>query len=84
MSKSERDALRQLQIDSESGQLLETGSQGQVATDFLLTQTPNEQIVNEYRESSSGYFLKRPESIHTNKSKIIIHHTADNNTSLLT
>ncbi|MEI8008727.1 MAG: hypothetical protein WCI00_04995 [bacterium] len=50
----------------------------------MLTQTPNEQVVNEYRESSSGHFLKRPESIHTNKSKIIIHHTADDNTVLLT
>ena len=83
-SKSERDALRQLQIDSESGQLSETDYQGQMATDFLLTKTPDEQVVNEYRESSSGHFLKRPESIHTNKSKIIIHHTADDNTALLT
>jgi len=55
-----------------------------MATDFLLTKTPDEQVVNEYRESSSGHFLKRPESIHTNKSKIIIHHTADDNTALLT
>ncbi|MEI6773484.1 MAG: hypothetical protein WCL18_01275 [bacterium] len=55
-----------------------------MATDFLLQTTPNEQIVNEYRESSSGNFLKWPESIHKNKSKIIIHHTADDNTVLLT
>jgi hypothetical protein len=58
--------------------------EGQMATDFLLETTPNEQTVDEYRESSSGNFLKWPESIHKNKSKIIIHHTADDYTSLLT
>ncbi|MEI6672508.1 MAG: hypothetical protein WCL02_04045 [bacterium] len=46
--------------------------------------TPDEQTVDEYRESSSGHFLKWPESIHKNKSKIIIHHTADDYTSLFT
>jgi hypothetical protein len=55
-----------------------------MATDYLLETTPNEQKVDEYRESSSGNFLKRPESIHKNKSKIIIHHTADDDTILLT
>jgi len=58
--------------------------QGQMATDYLLETTPTEQVVNEYRESSSGNFLKWPESIHINKSKIIIHHTADDDTPLLT
>lgn len=58
--------------------------EGQMATDFLLEKTPNEQIVDEYRETSSGNYLKRPEGIHKNKSKIIIHHTAADNTSLLT
>ena len=58
--------------------------EGQMATDFLLETTPDEQVVDEYRESSSGNYLKRPESIHKNKSKIIIHHTADDNTILLT
>ena len=55
-----------------------------MATDFLLEKTPNEQTVDEYRESSSGNFLKWPEGIHKNKSKIIIHHTADDNTVLFT
>jgi len=55
-----------------------------MATDYLLETTPDEQVVNEYRESENGNFFKRPESIHTNKSKIIIHHTADDYTALLT
>jgi len=83
-SKTDRDAARQQQLDNESTQLTQTAYEGQMATDFLLQTTPNEQIVNEYRESSSGNFLKWPESIHKNKSKIIIHHTADDNTVLLT
>jgi hypothetical protein len=55
-----------------------------MATDYLISTTPNEQVVDEYRESSSGNYLKWPESIHKNKSKIIIHHTADDYTALLT
>lgn len=81
-SKTERDALRQQETDAE--QLSETAYQGQMATDYLLEKTPTEQTVDEYREISSGNFLKWPESIHKNKSKIIIHHTADDNSSLFT
>jgi len=55
-----------------------------MATEYLLEKTPTEQIVDEYRESESGNFFKWPESIHKAKSKIIIHHTADDNTALLT
>ena len=84
LSKTERDALRQQETDTESSQLTQTAYQGQMATEFLLEKTPNEQKVDEYRESSSGNFLKWPESIHKGKSKIIIHHTADDNTALLT
>ncbi|MCX6824220.1 MAG: peptidoglycan recognition family protein [candidate division SR1 bacterium] len=84
-SKTDRDAERQQQLDNEGGgQLTDTAYQGQMATEFLLEQTPNEQTVDEYRESSSGNFLKWPESIHKGKSKIIIHHTADDNSALLT
>ena len=57
---------------------------GQVATDYLIEKTPTEQIVDEYRESSNGNYLKWPESVHYNKNKIIIHHTADDFASLLT
>ena len=83
-SKSQRDAARQLQLDNESSQLSQPVYQGQMATDFLLQTTPDEQVVDEYRESSNGNFLKWPESIHKNKSKIIIHHTADDNSVFLT
>lgn len=94
-SKTERDAIRQQQKDAELNQLMETDTdkffdiqtqeyQGQMATDYLIETTPTEQTVDEYRESSSGNYLKWPESIHKNKSKIIIHHTADDNTALLT
>lgn len=94
-SKTERDAIRQEQLDAELSQLMETDVdaflnrqqqiyEGQMATDYLITNTPTEQVVDEYRESSSGNYLKRPESIHKNKSKIIIHHTADDYSALLT
>ncbi len=84
-SKTDRDAQRQQQLDNEwGGQLSDTAYQGQMATEFLLEKTPKEQTVDEYRESSSGNFLKWPESIHKGKSKIIIHHTADDNSALLT
>lgn len=94
-SKTERDTVRQQQKDAEMNQLMESDSdkffdlqkeeyKGQVATDYLIEKTPSEQIVDEYRESSNGNFLKWPESIHYNKNKIIIHHTADDFSSLLT
>ncbi len=83
-SKTQRDALREQQKDTESNELSESVYQGQMATDYLLTTTPDEQIVDEYRESSNGNYLKWPESIHKDKSKIIIHHTADDYSALLT
>lgn len=82
--KSERDALRQQERDNETNAITQTESQGQIATDFLLTTTPNEQIVNDYLESANGFFLKWPESFHIYKSKIIIHHTADDYSAYLT
>lgn len=94
-SKTERDAVRAAQREIEMAQLMETDMQRylklqrqqyewEAATDYLISTTPTEQTVEEYRESSAGNYLKWPESIHTNKSKIIIHHTADDYTHLLT
>ncbi len=94
-SKTERDAVRAEKKEAELDKLMETDTdkffdiqkqeyQGQMATDYLIETTPNEQIVDEYRESSSGNYLKWPESIHKKKNKIIIHHTADDYTSVLT
>lgn len=94
-SKTERDAARAVKKEAEMAQLLETDMdrylelqrqeyEDQAATDYLISTTPTEQTVEEYRESSNGNYLKWPESIHKNKSKIIIHHTADDNASLFT
>lgn len=94
MSKTERDAIRKQQREAELNQLMETDTEkffdlqrrqyeAEMATDYLLRVTPEEQKVDEYRESSNGNYLKRPESIHINKNKIIIHHTANDNTSML-
>ncbi len=94
-SKIERDKVRQQQKEAELNQLMENDSekffntleqqyQWQFATDYLLETTPEEQVVDEYREKSNGNYLKWPESIHKQKSKIIIHHTADDFTVLLT
>jgi hypothetical protein len=50
--------------------------EAETATEYLIDITPQEQTVEEYREMSDGNYLKWPESIHKNKNKIIIHHTA--------
>ncbi len=94
-SKTERDALRAQQNEIELNQLMETDTdkffdlqrqqyQSEIATEYLIETTPSEQTVDEYRESSNSNYLKWPESIHKNKNKIIIHHTAGDYTSLLT
>ena len=54
-----------------------------MANDFLISNYPEEQNVDEIRYEYSGNYLKWPESIHINKTKIIIHHTASDFTSLL-
>ena len=56
--------------------LLQQQYQSQIATDFIVSTTPDEQKVDEIHESSNWNYLKRPESIHLNKNKIVIHHTA--------
>lgn len=81
-SKTERDIIREQESEGEI--VSTTVSHGQIATDYLIVTTPTEQVVDEYRESSNGNFLKWPESIHINKTKIIIHHTADDNTGIMT
>ena len=58
--------------------------QATTATEYLIDVTPTEQTVEEYRETSDGNYLKRPESIHLKKNKIIIHHTAGDYTDILT
>ena len=81
-SKTERDILREQASEDEP--ISQTISQGQIATNYLLEVTPTEQSVEAYREMSNGNYLKWPESIHENKNKIIIHHTAGDYTDLLT
>jgi hypothetical protein len=54
------------------------------ATEYLIERTPTEQTVEKYSEMSNGHYLKWPESIHEDKNKIIIHHTAGDYTDLLT
>lgn len=54
-----------------------------MANDYLQTKYTDEQIVDEIRYEYSGNYLKWPESIHNQKTKIIIHHTASDFTSLL-
>lgn len=94
-SKSDRDAIRAEQKEAEMNQLLETDTdrylylqrqsyEASTATEYLIERTPTEQTVEEYREESNGNYLKWPESIHEDKSKIIIHHTAGDYTDLLT
>lgn len=94
-SKTQRDKLLKEQKEAQMNQLLETdvdkyldkqrqSYEATTATEYLIARTPNEQIVHEYRETSNGNYLKRPEAIHTTKNKIIIHHTAMDYTNILT
>lgn len=91
MPKSKRDEILKAQKDAELQQLqasddvststklrdiLQQQYQSQIATDFIVATTPDEQTVDETHESSNGSYLKWPESIHLNKNKIVIHHTA--------
>ncbi|MEI7563816.1 MAG: hypothetical protein WCJ39_09670 [bacterium] len=99
MPKSKRDQIEQQQKAAEL-QMLENSDQDtsqsklwstlqqtyelQLANDYLVSTFPTEQSVDDVRESFNGNYLKRPESIHNNKVKIIIHHTAEDYTPLLT
>lgn len=94
-SKTERDAIRAEQKEAEMNQLIEEDIdaymdkqrqvyEAETATEYLIDVTPQEQTVEEYREMSDGNYLKWPESIHKNKNKIIIHHTAMDYTDILT
>jgi len=71
-------------VDSKLWDTLQQTYELQLANDYLTTQFPTEQSVDEIRESANGHFLKRPETIHNNKTKIVIHHTAEDYSALLT
>jgi hypothetical protein len=70
--------------DSKLWDTLQQRYQLQLANEYLTTMYPTEQSTDEIREIVNGKFLKWPESIHNNKTKIIIHHTAEDYTPLLT
>lgn len=55
-----------------------------MATDYLVSNYAKEQTIDEVRYEYLGNYLKRPESIHRNKNKIIVHHTAGDYSPLLT
>lgn len=99
LSKTERDKISQQNKDAQMQLLRDSQGEGvdsklwtalqetyqlQLANDYLITTYPNEQSTDEIRESANGKFLKWPESIHNNKTKIVIHHTAEDYTVLLT
>lgn len=91
ISQQNKDAQLQLLRDSQGEWLesklrdtLQQTYQLQLANDYLIATYPNEQSTDELRESVNGKFLKWPEGIHNNKTKIVIHHTASDYTSLLT
>jgi len=70
--------------DSKLRDALQQRYQAMMATDYLTNTFPDEQSVDEIHESYNGNYLKWPESIHNNKTKIVIHHTAEDYTKLLT
>jgi hypothetical protein len=55
-----------------------------MATDYLVYNYPSEQTVDQVNDEYNGNYLKWPESIHTKKTKIIIHHTAGDYSNILT
>jgi len=99
LSKTERDKISQKQQDAQLELLRESDGEGtssqlwdvlqqrymlQIANDFLVTSYPDEQKVDAVHEQYNGKYLKWAEGIHLNKTKIIIHHTAEDYTALLT
>jgi hypothetical protein len=94
-SKTDRDAIRAEQKEIQMNQLFETDMdrylylqrqtyEATTATEYLIERTSAEQTVEEYHQESNGNYLKWPESIHEDKNKIIIHHTAGDYSDLLT
>lgn len=55
-----------------------------MATNYLVSDYASEQTIDEIRYEYLGNYLRRPESVHNNKVKVIVHHTAGDYTSLLT
>jgi hypothetical protein len=52
--------------------------QKEVANNYLISNYPNEAIVDSYNQYFSGKRLKRTESVKSAKTKLIVHHTAEN------
>jgi hypothetical protein len=55
-----------------------------MANDYLITNYASEQNIDEVRYEYLGNYLRWPEGIHLNKTKIIVHHTAGDYSALLT
>ncbi len=58
--------------------------QKEVANNYLISNYPNEAIVDSYNQYFSGKRLKRTESVKSAKTKLIVHHTAENSSWILT
>jgi hypothetical protein len=69
--------------DSKLWNVLQQRYESLMANDFLVTNYSGEQSTDASYDSYSGHYLKWPVTIHNNKIKIVIHHTADDYTALL-
>ena len=80
-SYQERQARLKKKSQAELDELAQT--ERSMANDYLISNYASEQNIDEIRYEYLGNYLKWPESVHKNKIKIIIHHTAGNNAELL-
>ncbi|MFZ2151255.1 MAG: N-acetylmuramoyl-L-alanine amidase [Candidatus Absconditicoccaceae bacterium] len=56
----------------------------EVANNYLISNYPNESTADKYNQYYSGKRLKWTESIKNTKTKLIVHHTAENSSGILT
>lgn len=93
MSKTDRDNINAIKSEEEMNKLKETDYskylsikeqeyKSQMANDYLRSNYWNEIDLDWTKYESDGNYLRWPEYIKNNKTKIIVHHTASDNTIL--
>jgi len=87
--KAQQDAqIQQLQSSDDGSDnplrnVLQQRYETLMANDYLNANFSGEESTDAYYETFNGNYLKWPISIHNNKTKIVVHHTAEDYTSLL-
>ncbi len=81
-NQAELDSLAETDLDSFFAKK-RASYETSMANDYLITEYASEQNIDEIRYEYLGNYLRWPESIHKDKMKIIVHHTASDYKELL-